>query len=59
MEITIITMFGVVMDIMMEYGDERVIMQVLIDEQIKQTQQRDNDHVLSDGMYLVHENGDC
>ena len=53
-------MYGVVVVIiMMEYGDERMIIQVIIGEQIRQIQQKDSDHVLNDGMYHQHENGVC
>lgn len=45
--------------IIMGYGDEKTILKVITgDQMIYQLQQRiDSDHVLHDGMYLVHENG--
>ena len=44
--------------IMIIYGEEKMIQNLTIDEQMKQIQQIDNDHVQNDTMCLVHENGD-
>ena len=53
-----IMMYGVIIYIMIEYGDERMIVQIIDGEQNQQIMTKDNDHVLHDGMYQVHENGD-
>jgi hypothetical protein len=45
-------------NIMIEYGDEKMMQDEIIDERIKVILQKDNDHVQNDGMCLVHENGD-
>ena len=54
----VVLMYGVIVLIMIEYGDEKMIHHQIIDERIKVILQKDSDHVLNDGMYLVHENGD-
>ena len=46
------------MEVMIIYGDERVIDQQIIDELMKQILQIDVDHVQHDIMCLVHESGD-
>jgi hypothetical protein len=51
-------MYGAVKLTMIEYGDEKMIQLVIGGEQNQQITKIGNDHVLVDGMYLVHENGD-
>ena len=51
-------MYGVIVPIMMECGDEQEIMQAITGEQMKITQQIDNDHVHQVIMCQVHESGD-
>ena len=43
---------------MMDYGEEQMIAQIIIGEQMKQILKIDNDHVEVDIMCQVHENGD-
>ena len=51
-------MYGVVVHIILDYGDEQMMEMKIIDEQRNLIQRIDSDHVQMDGMYLVHENGD-
>ena len=61
-EMCIDMMSGVVVVITMEYDDEVEIMQVMdgdIHDDKYLTLNEDSDHVRSDFMYQVHENGIC
>lgn len=59
MKVGVFEIIGLIMDIEINYGEERMMLHEINDEQINQIQLKDSDHVQHDGMCLVNESGDC
>jgi len=58
-EVIAMMVYGVIVLITIEYGDEQMIHHRIIIELLKTFQQIDNDHVQIDGMCHLCENGIC